>query len=89
MRKILFATLAAAAVFAAVPASAQVFLGADRGGAGVQVGPFGVGVGPRFGYRDHGYRDYDDSYAYGCPVVRERFVTPRGHVVYRTRRACY
>jgi hypothetical protein len=95
MRKILFATLAAAAVFAAVPASAQVFLGADRGGAGVQVGPFGVGIGPRFGWRDHGYRDYgyrnyDDSYAYGgCQLVRERFVTPRGHVVFRTRRACY
>jgi hypothetical protein len=90
MRKILFATLAAVAVFAAVPASAQLFLGADRGGAGVQVGPLGVGVGPRFGYRDHRYRDYDDSYAYGgCQLVRERFVTPRGHVVFRTRRACY
>jgi hypothetical protein len=94
MRKILFATLAAATVFAAVPASAQLLLGADRGGAGVQVGPFGVGVGPRFGYRDHGYRDYgyrgyDNSYAYGCPMVRERIVTPRGRVIYRTHRACY
>ena len=89
MRNILFATLAAAAVFAAVPASAQFFVGADRGGAGVQVGPLGVGVGPRFGYR-HGYRDYDDSYAYGgCQLVRERFVTPRGRVIYRTHRACY
>ena len=44
MRKILLATLAAAAVFAAVPASAQLFMGAGHGGAGVQVGPFGFGV---------------------------------------------
>jgi hypothetical protein len=90
MRKILFATLAAAAVFAAVPASAQVYLGAGPGGAGFQVGPLGFGVGPRYGYRnyDNGYRNYDNDYAYGCPLVRERFVTPRGHVVFRTRRAC-
>src|SRR5437879_2673309 len=88
MRKGLFATLAAAAVFAAVPASAQVYLGAGPGGAGVQVGPFGFGVGPRYGYRnydyDYGYRSYDDDYAYGCPLVRERVVTPSGHVIYRT-----
>jgi hypothetical protein len=64
-----------------------VFVGADRSGAGVQVGPFGVGVGPRFGY---GYRHYgyDRDYAYGCPTVRERIVTPRGHVIWRTRRDC-
>jgi hypothetical protein len=85
MRRILFTTLAAAAVFAAVPASAQVYFGADPGGAGVQVGPFGFGVGPRY----YGYRDYDYDYAYGCPLVRERVVTPRGNVIYRTRRACY
>ena len=85
MRKILFATLAAAAVFAAVPASAQLYMGAGHGGAGVQVGPFGFGVGPRYGYRN-----YDEDYAYGgCQLVRERFVTPRGHVVFRTHRACY
>ena len=41
MRKLLFAAAAAAALVAAVPASAQVYLGADPGGAGVQVGPFG------------------------------------------------
>jgi hypothetical protein len=86
MRKIILATLAAAAVFAAVPASAQFYLGGGRGGAGVQVGPLGFGVGPRYGYRN-----YDEDYAYGggCQLVRERFVTPRGHVVYRTRRDCY
>lgn len=87
MRRFLLASMAAAVVLAAVPASAQVFVGADRGGAGVQVGPFGVGVGPRFGY---GYRhyDYDRDYAYACPIVRERFVTPRGHVIWQTRREC-
>jgi hypothetical protein len=45
MRKFLFAAAAAAAITAAVPASAQVYFGADPGGAGVQVGPFGFGVG--------------------------------------------
>jgi hypothetical protein len=86
MRKILLATLAAAAVLTAVPASAQIYLGGGRGGAGVQVGPLGIGVGPRYGYRNY---DYDNDYAYGgCQLVRERFVTPRGHVVFRTRRAC-
>jgi hypothetical protein len=87
MRKILFATLAAAAVFAAVPASAQM---------GFHVGPLGFGVGPSYGYgygynngyRNYGYQNYDNDYAYGCQLVRERYVTPRGHVVVRTRRAC-
>ena len=85
MRKLLLVALAGGAMLASVPASAQVFIGADRSGAGVQVGPFGVGVGPRFGW---GYRDYDYD-DQNCPLVRQRIVTPRGHVVYRTRRACY
>jgi hypothetical protein len=85
MRKVILAALAAGAVFAAVPASAQFYLGGGPGGAGVQVGPFGFGVGPRYGYRN-----YDEDYAYGgCQLIRERFVTPRGRVVYRTRRDCY
>ncbi len=89
MRNFLFASLAAAAVLAAVPASAQIYLGAGPGGAGVQVGPFGFGVGPRYGYRNYDNYNYGGDYAYGCPLVRERYVTPRGHVVYRTRRSCY
>jgi hypothetical protein len=88
MRNILFASLAAAAVLVAVPASAQIYLGAGPGGAGVQVGPFGFGVGPRYGYRNYDSYNYDGDYAYGCQLVRERYVTPRGRVFYRTHRVC-
>ena len=50
MRNLLMAAATGALLVAAVPASAQVYMGADPGGAGVQVGPFGFGVGPRYGY---------------------------------------
>jgi hypothetical protein len=68
MRKLLMAAAAAGTLVATVPASAQIYLGADPDGAGVQIGPFGFGVGPRYGWRG------DEYYAYGadCPVVRER-----------------
>jgi hypothetical protein len=46
MRNLLMAAATGALLVAAVPASAQVYMGADPGGAGVQVGPFGFGVGP-------------------------------------------
>jgi hypothetical protein len=82
MRKLLFATAATAALMAAVPASAQVWVGADPYGAGVRVGPFGFGVGPRYGWR----HDYD--YAYGCRLIRERHVTPSGRVIFETHRIC-
>ena len=79
----------------AVPASAQFYAGADPGGVGVQVGPFGLGVGPRYdGWHNGYYRDryYTDGYrAYGagdCRVIRERIVTPSGRVIFRTRRMC-
>jgi hypothetical protein len=90
MRTLVFAAAAAAALVAAVPASAQIYVGPDPwGGAGVQVGPFGFGVGPRYDYR---YRDYGPGYyAYGaadCRVVRERTVTPRGRTIIKTRRVC-
>jgi len=45
MRNLLMAAATGALLVAAVPASAQVYMGADPGGAGVQVGPFGFGVG--------------------------------------------
>ena len=65
--------VAAAALVVAAPASAQVFIGADSGGAGVQLGPVGVGVGPRFS--DDGYyhrRGYDANAYYNgeCRLVR-------------------
>lgn len=77
----------------AVPASAQFYAGAGPGGAGVQVGPFGAGVGPAYGWHD---RYYDDGYATdgyyasrsGCRVVRERTETPSGRMIIRTRRIC-
>ena len=90
MRKLLIAVAAATALAAtAVPASAQFWAGADGSGVGVQVGPLGVGVGPRFGWGDPHWRDH---YAYApgeCRIVRERHVTPNGRVVIRNNRVCY
>jgi hypothetical protein len=88
--KILLVTAAmAAALAAATPASAQFYAGAGPGGVGVEVGPFGVGVGPRYGWRDPAYTN--GYYAYGsgdCRVVRERTETPSGRVIIQTRRIC-
>ena len=89
MRRLVFAAAAAATLVAAVPASAQVYFGADPGGAGVQVGPFGAGVGPRYAY-PNGYRG-DEYYAYGaanCSTMRERIVTPSGRTIFKTHRVC-
>ena len=46
MNKLVFGLVASAVLLVAAPASAQVFIGADSGGAGVQIGPVGAGVGP-------------------------------------------
>ena len=90
MKALVLAAATAAALVTAVPASAQVYFGADPGGAGVEVGPFGFGVGPRYGARDHWRdREWRDDYAYApCRVVRERVRTPSGRVVIRTHRDC-
>ena len=92
MKTLIFAAATAAALATAAPASAQVFLGAGPGGAGVEVGPFAAGVGPRYGWRDH-YRDdrgWRGDYAYApCRVVRERVRrTPSGRLIIRTHRDC-
>ena len=60
MRKLWLGVAAATAMlFAAAPASAQVYLGADPGGVGIQVGPLGIGVGPDYWDYHHRYwRDY-------------------------------
>jgi len=92
MRNLLMAAATGALLVAAVPASAQVYMGADPGGAGVQVGPFGFGVGPRYGYGGVGprYGYGDEYYAYGadCPLVKERIVTAAGRRIIRTHRSC-
>ena len=101
MKKLLFVVAAAATLGLAVPANAQVFFGGDAYGAGVQLGPVGVGVGPRFsgdrrdGYRSNGYYR-GDRYGYrsnayyrgDCRQIRSRVVRRDGRVVYRTQQVC-
>jgi hypothetical protein len=59
----LFAAAAAAALVAASPASAQTYYqGANAGGVGVQVGPFGFGAGPAYGPYG-GYGAYAGPYS--------------------------
>ena len=100
MKKFLIAAAAATTLtLVAAPAMADDrFIGADRSGVGVQVGPFGVGAGPRFSdpyYRDRYYAT--DGYATDgyyaapageCQIIRERVVTPSGRVIFRTHRLC-
>jgi hypothetical protein len=76
MKKLLIGSAAAATLLIAVPASAQVYFGADPYGAGVQVGPLGAGIGT------YGYRSPD------CRIIRERTVTPSGRVIVQTQRIC-
>jgi hypothetical protein len=84
MKRILLAVsaLAIAGAAALTPANAQ--------GVGVQVGPFGagIGVGP---YWNGSYRHrYLDDYAYAgeCRLIRERIETPSGRVIFRSRQVC-
>jgi hypothetical protein len=93
MKKLLIAGSAAALLaVASVPASAQFYAGAGPGGVGVEVGPFGVGVGPRYGWRDRYWGDDYGYRAYGaadCRIVRQRVVTPSGRVIIQRQRECY
>ena len=99
MRKLLMAAAATLllGVAGATPASAQAYFGAGPGGVGVQVGPLGFGVGPRYDrwddpyWRGRGYWRDRDVFAYqrGCPLVRERVETPSGRIIVRTHRECY
>ena len=86
MRNLLLAVATGALLIGTVPASAQIYGGVDPYGAGVQVGPFGFGVGPQY---DYGWRG-GEYYAYGadCPMVRERIHTNNGRVILRTHRVC-
>ncbi len=83
MKKFLMISAASLMLAVAVPASAQVYFGAGPGGVE-------VGVGPTYGWRHRHWRDryWDDAYAGDCRVIRERFVTPDGRVIYRSRQIC-
>src|SRR6185436_14146233 len=88
MNKLVFGLVVFGVLVIAAPASAQVFIGADSGGAGVQLGPVGVGVGPRFSDDSYYHRRGYDANAYhggDCRLIRSRVVTPSGRVVVRTR----
>jgi hypothetical protein len=90
MKKLLIAASAVAMLaIASVPASADFYAGAGPSGVGVQVGPFGVGVGPRFSgdpYWRDGYHAYGSA---DCRIVRQRTVTPSGRVIITRERVCY
>jgi hypothetical protein len=90
MKTLLLAAAAAVTIGLTAPANAQFYVGTDPGGVGVQVGPFGAGVGPGYwGHRRHwdgAYSAY--NYAGDCRVVRERVMTPSGRTIIRTQRIC-
>jgi hypothetical protein len=89
MKRLLLAAAAAITLIAAaVPASAQFYAGVGPGGAGVQIGPLGAGVGPAYGWHDPYWRGDRYAYAGDCRVIRERTLAPSGQVIYTTRRVC-
>jgi hypothetical protein len=90
MKKLLIAASAVAMLaIASVPASADFYAGAGPSGVGVQVGPLGIGVGPRFSDGPY-WRDGYQAYGYGdCRIVRQRTVTPSGRVIITRERVCY
>lgn len=101
MKELLFAAAVAITLVASVPASAHKYMGSESGGAGLQrdvpaivlavkddTGRGGIDIGPLgqcFDPRACG--DKRDAYA-SCSLVRERIVTPNGHVTYRRHRVC-
>jgi len=90
MKKLLLGAAALTLCAAFTPANAQVYVGADPGGVGVQLGPFGVGVGPDYWGGPYPHHRYWNDYAYAgpCHWVRTRIVTRHGHVFWRTREVC-
>jgi hypothetical protein len=88
MKRLLLAAAAAGiTLVAAVPASAQVYLGGGPSPGGVDVAPVGPGVEQSYGARDQWRGDYSDIGS--CRLVRDRTVTPGGRVVFRTHRDCF
>jgi len=78
MKHLLIGVVSAAALFAALPASAEVVVRSP--GAGVVIGD---------GHHHHGWRErhWHRSYA-DCRTVRVKTRLPNGDVVVRTRRTC-
>jgi hypothetical protein len=66
-----------------------VFIGADSGGAGVQLGPVGVGVGPRFSDDRYYRRGYDANAYYGSDCRLNPFASryAQRRVVFRRGRS--
>lgn len=77
MKHLVIGVVSAAALFAALPASAEVVVRAP--GAGVVIGD-----GHHHGWRErHWHRSYAE-----CRTVRVKTRLPNGDVVTRTRRSC-
>jgi hypothetical protein len=91
MKKLVFVAAALAAVILAIPAStipasAQVSVGVGERGVGVRIGE--LGYRERSDYRGDGYRHRRAYGAANCRTIREKIVTPRGRVIYKTQRIC-
>jgi hypothetical protein len=78
MRKLAFAAALATSLAAGLPVSA---LAQHTSGTGFDIGPLGQCMNPP----DCGGRRANASQ---CPMVRERVVTPSGHVTFRRHRVC-
>jgi len=74
------------AVSALAIAGAATLTTANAQGVGVQVGPFGAGVGVDGGYRHRYWNDY--AYGGECRLIRERIMTPSGSMIIQSRRVC-
>jgi hypothetical protein len=96
MNKLIFAAIGVMALSLAAPASAQLGFGAGPGGVGVQLGPFGAGVGPGYGSAprhrwDRSYDTYGYDRSYGsadCRLVRQHVRTFGARWIVRTHRVC-
>jgi hypothetical protein len=80
MRELLLAVATGVGLMRAAPASAQV-VGGDWGRSLFDNGPYA-------GWGDYGYAAGPFGYAPQCRIVRERMVTPAGHVRFVTHRDC-
>lgn len=87
MRKIVLAATAVAAL-AAVPASAEVFNWGDPAAGDGSEAAAVPAYGGRAAVPSYANHTPALGYADKCRTVRERVVTPQGHVVFRTHQVC-